>query len=429
MERTPSFHLSRRAAQAGLALMTLLNFVNYIDRVVLMAVLPRIKAELALSDAQLGLLGSAFMVVYFLTSPIFGRLGDRLSRTRLIAAGVTVWSVATALAGVARNVGQLVAARATVGIGEASYATISPSLISDYFPLASRGRVFAIFYVAIPVGSAAGYVLGGLLERQFGWRAAFFAVGLPGLLLALLALAAPDPPRGLFEEEKQQGSASTFAESLRLLAANRVYVLTVLGYAAYTFALGGLSYWIPSYLSRVRGMDLTSANLRIGMLTVVAGLIGTFAGGYLGDVLARRVRQAYLWVSGVSMLVGIPFAWVALTAETPVVYLSAFFAGEVLLFLSTGPINVVIVSVVPVTMRATAMAVSIFGIHLFGDAVSPWAIGEIADLSSLARAVLIVPLMIAVSGLIWAGTAWQATKHEARVASQGPEARDQGPAR
>ena len=188
----------------ALALVTLLNFLNYIDRFVLAAVLPRVKTELVLTDFQLGLLANAFLVAYFLTSPVFGVLGDRLSRPRLMAAGVSAWSVATAAAGLTRNFVQLLIARAWVGVGEAAYATISPALLSDYFPRAQRGRAFSIFYVAIPVGAAAGFLLGGALEHAFGWRAAFYAVGLPGVALSLLALRLHDPPRGATESPDPQ---------------------------------------------------------------------------------------------------------------------------------------------------------------------------------------------------------------------------------
>jgi MFS family permease len=399
--------LSRQAAFYGLTLMTLLNFVNYIDRYILAAVLPRVKTDLGLSDSQLGLLGGAFMFAYLLTSPIFGQLGDRLSRTRLMAVGVGLWSLATAAAGLSRNFVQMFSARATVGVGEASYATISPALISDYFPRSLRGRVFAVFYLAIPVGTAVGYLLGGFLEQRFGWRTAFFAVGLPGLLLAALTLTAPDPPRGIQDEERNPTPAGSLPETLRALLRNRLYVLTVLGYAAYTFALGGLSFFVPMYLSRERGLPLASANLMLGVITVITGIVGTFAGGYLGDALATRVRQAYLYVSGVSMLLAVPFAWVAFRAESPSIFGAALFVGELLAFLSTGPINVVIVNSVPVGIRATAVAVSIFTIHLLGDATSPAIIGVLSDAAGLSRAVLLVPVAVAVSGLIWTATAWR----------------------
>src|SRR5215471_5736147 len=192
--------LRRTAAYYGLGIVTLLNLLNYIDRYILAAVLPRMQSELTLTNSQAGLLATAFLVTYFITSPVFGVLGDRLSRTRLMSIGVIGWSIATAATGVMRNFAQLLMARSWVGIGEAAYATISPALLSDYFPRRSRGRAFSVFYVAIPVGAAAGYLLGGLIESALGWRAAFYVVGLPGVAMALLALTAPDPPRGSSEE-------------------------------------------------------------------------------------------------------------------------------------------------------------------------------------------------------------------------------------
>ena len=403
---SPGATLSREAAFYGLVLVTLLNFVNYIDRYILAAVLPRVKTDLGLSDFQLGLLGGAFMFAYLLTSPIFGRLGDRWSRTRLMAAGVGLWSLATAGAGLARSFLQMFSARATVGVGEASYATISPALISDYFPRRLRGRVFSVFYLAIPAGSAVGYLLGGFLEQRFGWRAAFLAVGLPGLVLASLTLTAPDPPRGIQDEGSDPAPVGSLREALTALLRNRLYVLTVLGYAAYTFAIGGLSFIVPLYLNRERAIPLASADLMLGVITLITGIGGTFAGGFLGDALARRMRQAYLYVSGFSMLLAVPFAWVAFRAESPTVYGAALFCGELLAFLSTGPINVVIVNSVPVGMRATAVAVSIFTIHLLGDATSPAIIGALSDVAGLGRAVLLVPVAVAVSGVVWTVTAW-----------------------
>jgi predicted MFS family arabinose efflux permease len=405
--------LARRTAAYGLVVMTLLNFVNYIDRYVLPAVAPRVKDALGLSDEQLGLLGSAFLLSYLATSPLFGYLGDRFSRTRLMGFGVALWSVATAGAGLARGFSGMLAARGAVGVGEASYAAISPALLSDYYPKERRGRVFAIFYLAIPVGSAVGYLLGGLLEHHFGWRAAFFAVGLPGLVLALLTLTLADPPRGINDEPETAAPPESYAESLRALVRNADYVRAVIGYAAYTFAVGGLSFWAPIYFSRERGLELGHADLLVGGITAVAGICGTFAGGWLADSLSTRLRQAYLYVSGVSMLLAIPLVWVAFAARSPSLYMAALLVAEILVFLSTGPINVVLVSVVSVTMRATAMAASIFTIHLLGDAAAPWIIGAVSDRVGLSQAVLIMPAAVAVSGVIWTAAAFLAAKREA----------------
>jgi MFS family permease len=349
------------------------------------------------------MLTNAFLAAYFVTSPLFGRLGDRRSRPRLIAAGVALWSLATAAAGLARTFTQLVVARAGVGVGEAAYATISPALLADVYPAERRGRAFAIFYVAIPVGAAIGFLLGGVLERAFGWRAAVVAVGLPGLALAMLAATMPDPR--IAGGDRPAGGTETVAVTLRTLGRNRRYAGTVLGYAAYTFAIGGLAVWMPTFLERVRGLELARADFLVGAVTVVAGLGGTFIGGYLGDRLTARVREGHLWLSGVSTLAAVGPAWLALTSTAPATYQASFFVAEFLLFLSTGPINVVIVSAVPAGMRAMAMAVSIFVIHALGDAISPPLIGLLADSRGLAQAVLTVPVAIAVAGLIWTMTA------------------------
>jgi sugar phosphate permease len=160
------------------------------------------------------------------------------------------------------------------------------------------------------------------------------------------------------------------------------------------------------YLNRERGLDLARADLLIGMITVLAGIGGTFLGGYLADLLAKRVKQAYLYVSGFSMILAIPAAWLAFTLTSPAGYLTALLAAEFLVFFSTGPINVVLVSVVPVGVRATAMAVSIFVIHLLGDAAAPWLLGALSDEIGLASAVLVVPLTVALSGAVWTCGAW-----------------------
>ena len=396
--------MERRAAYYGLVVVTLLNFLNYIDRYILAAVLPRMQSELSLTNTQAGLLATAFLFAYFITSPIFGALGDRLSRTRLMAVGVSAWSVATAATGIMRGFVQLMIARSCVGVGEAAYATISPALLSDYCPRSQRGRAFAIFYVAIPVGAASGYLLGGLIEPALGWRAAFYVVGLPGIIMALLALTVQDPPRGA-SEESGSSIQEPLSVTLRGFSRNLAYIGTVLGYAAYTFALSGLAFWMPEYFEKVRGVTLSSANFIVGSVTAAAGLGGTAVGGYLGDFISSRMKHGQLWVSGMSSVAAILPAWFALTVSSDPAYIVWLFAAEFLLFLSTGPVNVVIVNVVPVGARAMAVAVSIFVIHLLGDAISPPIIGLLADISSLSRAVLIVPVAVALSGALWIATA------------------------
>lgn len=415
---SPSKDLSGPGARLALAILTLVNLFNYLDRYVLAALVESVRAELSLSDAQLGFLMSGFILVYMLASPAFGILGDRRGRPPLLAFGVGLWSAATFLSGLARSFGALLAARASVGIGEAAYGTIAPALLADSFPERVRGRVFAIFFAAIPIGSAAGYILGGLVDQRFGWRAAFFAAGAPGLLLALLCLKLDDPPRGARDRApahpaaspagERKGAWRTYLDILR----NRQYVLTVGGYAAYTFALGAVAFWMPAFLERVRGMSRAQATVQFGTIVVATGFAGTFAGGWLGDVCLRRWRQAYLWVSGWTALAAAPAALLAFEARDARLATAGIVAAELLLFASTGPINSAIVALVAPTERASAVALSILVIHLFGDVPSPPLIGAISDAASLPVAFRILPLAIAASGGVWLYAAWRGERGE-----------------
>ena len=390
------------SAAWGLATLSLINLFNYLDRYVVPALFESLKrSHLGLSDADLGALMSAFLLVYTLSAPVFGTLGDRRPRPRLIAAGVALWSVATVLSGFAASFLALLAARASVGIGEAAYGTIAPSLLSDYYPAERRGRVRAIFFAAIPVGAALGYVIGGLVDAHYGWRRAFFVAGAPGLLLAALCFALRDPPRGAQDPAPREPPAANLGETYRRLLRNRPYVLTVFGYAAYTFAVGGLAAWMPAFLERVRGLPRAQATVSFGEIVVITGFLGTFIGGWVGDRWARRTPAAFLWLSALATLAAVPFVWLALAAAAPRLYTLGMVVAEFLLFLSTGPVNAAIVNLVSPLERATAVALSVFAIHLFGDAISPFLIGLVSDATSLAAAVKIVPVAVVVSGLGW----------------------------
>lgn len=422
---------SVRAARWALGVLTLINLFNYLDRYVPAALVENLRrSELHVTDTESGLLMSGFIVVYMLTSPLFGVLGDRGRRPRIVAAGIALWSLATGLAGLARSFAALIVARSAVGVGEAAYVTISPAMLADSFPRGERGRVFAIFNAATPIGAAAGYILGGLVASHFGWRAAFFVAGFPGLLLAVLMWRLHDPPRGASDTPDAgdasdagdagkagasaqdagdaghghpAGLAAVYAELLR----NRPFVLIVLGYAAYTFALGALAYWMPAFLERVRGVPSSQATVQFGIIVVATGFAGTFAGGWLGDMLLRRWSEAYLWVSGIATLAAAPVALLAFQAASRPVYMAAIVGAEVLLFFSTGPINSALVNVVAPAHRATAMALNILVIHLLGDVPSPPLIGRLSDATSLAKAFLVLPAMMAVAGVIWIYAAWR----------------------
>ncbi len=288
----------------------------------------------------------------------------------------------------------------------------------------------SVFNCAIPIGSALGFVAGGLMDARFGWRTAFLIAGAPGLVFALLALTVDDPPRGAADAREagriaerppvspssdsrplaQAGGLSSFIDASRRLARNPTYVWTTAGYAAYTFALGGMAAWLPSFFERVRGIAHAEAATIPGAILVVTGFVGTFAGGWAGDRLLARTRQAHLWVSGVTTLAAAPVALLLFSAPSAPVFWTATAAAELLLFASTGLVNAVTVNAVPAATRATALAVQIFFIHLLGDVPSPVTIGLISDASSLQKAVFIVPVAIAVSGAIWIHAARRAAR-------------------
>jgi MFS transporter, Spinster family, sphingosine-1-phosphate transporter len=383
----------------ALGLLLAVNLLNYIDRQVLFAVFPLIKTDLHLSDTALGILGSAFMLSYLLLAPLFGWLGDRWSRVKLAAGGLVVWSLATALAGFAPGYRTLLAARATVGVGEASFGTVSPGLIADFFPKERRGQILSWFYVAIPVGSALGYLLGGVLGQRYGWHAAFLMVGIPGLLLALPIAFLRTPPRG--GDEMAQGAPTQKASGgYADLFKNRSFVCNTLAMAAMTFAIGGLAQWIPSFLNRTHRLDVAWGNTLFGATTVAAGILGTLIGGWLGDRWQKRSGKGYLLVSGWGFLIGAPFAAWALLAPSLISCLAAIFVAEFFLFLNTGPLNTVILNVTPPAVRAMAFALNIFFIHALGDAFSPSIIGWLSDQWGLRNALLITPFAMALAGVL-----------------------------
>jgi len=416
----PRARLLAGPAGRALAVLTAINLLNYLDRYVVSALFESLRADLWLTDTRLGFLATAFIVVYMVASPAFGILGDRRPRLPLLAVGVGIWSVATVLSGFARGYWTLLAGRAAVGIGEAAYGTISPGLIADHFGPERRGRAFAFFFAAIPVGAALGYAVGGVVDRTLGWRAAFFFAGAPGLLLALACLRLVDPPRGAAESTWSTAGAGGIAATYRRFLGNRPYVLTVLGYAAYTFAVGGMSWWMPAFLERTRGVPRTVATVQFGAIVIATGFLGTFAGGYVADALRRRFREADLWVCGASALAAVPATLVVFLTWRPGLYLAALVVAQLLIFASTGPVNAAIVAEVPPAERASAVALSILAIHLLGDVPSPWLIGFLSDRSSLGRAVMVVPVATLAAGIIWTYAAWRGE----RVSNRREDQRD-----
>ncbi len=397
--------ISGRARWFALFVLTGINLLNYIDRYIFSALLPAIKADLKFTDTELGLLGSGFLFAYMFASPVFGMLGDRRGRNHLMAAGIGVWSAATAFSGITTSfMGQMLT-RACVGLGESAYSVIAPSTIADYFSKKSRGKVFAIYSGAIPVGSALGYVIGGWLEPRVGWQKAFFVVGIPGLLLAFLLFLIPDPKRGSSEQDENAEPTAPDSQALktiyRSLFTNGGFLFTVLGYAAYTFVVGGMAFWMPSYLVRYFDVSLEAANVQFGALTVAGGFVGTMIGGYWSDWEERRTGNGFLKVSFISMLITVPLFWAVLGLHDYKSFMAMLFLLEVALFICISPLDAAVLNYVRPAWRSTAMALNVLLIHLLGDGISRTLMGMVSDAEGLRAAIGILPWALLVAGILW----------------------------
>ena len=386
---------SKKSAIAALLLLTGLNFLNYIDRNVLYAVQPLIEKEFHLDYAQVGFLTSAFFVCYMVAAPLIAPLADRYSRKWIMAAGAFVWSAATLLSAVTHTYHELLLRHVIVGIGEATFVAISPAFLSDLFPENIRGRVMGLFYLATPVGSALGFIVGGYLGHHYGWRAPFMICGIPGFFLGLAVLALREPVRGASDHLADTAERG----SIRGLARNKAYWTITLGAAMMTFAIGGLQVWMPTFLVKMRHLHLDQANLIFGGMTVVSGTVATLLGGWLGDRLLPRTPAAYQLVSAIGMALSIPAIMVAVFWRGPAMY-PAIFLGEFFLLLNTAPLNAALVNSVSARIRATALAVNVFTIHALGDAFSPTLIGYISDRSNLEIGLSSMVLAVALSAAV-----------------------------
>jgi MFS transporter, Spinster family, sphingosine-1-phosphate transporter len=388
-------------ARLSLILLLLINLFNYIDRQVLAAVEPFITKDFfggsstPATLAKMGSLGSAFFFAYMILAPIFGFLADRTSRWLLVGCGVLLWSLATGASGWATSF----SSRLMVGVGEAGYGPAAPTIISDLYPVSHRGSVLAWFYVAIPVGSALGYVIGGAVGAHWGWRWAFYVVTIPGLLLGIWSLTMKDPPRG----RSDAADSMTHRPGLRdyfQLAKIPSYVLNTLAMAAMTFAIGGISFWMPRYLIDVRGLPADKANTWFGGIVVVAGLAATLSGGWLGDRLRNRFGGSYFLVSGIGILLSCPFLLLMLHTPFPAAW-GVIFVAVFFLFFNTGPSNTALANVTHPAVRASAFALNIFLIHLLGDVPSPTMLGFIAGKWGWNATFSCVAAVMALAGVLW----------------------------
>lgn len=403
-----------KPATSAVVALTALNLLNYLDRFVVAGMVEPLKKAFGADDADIGLLTSVFLVSYMLASPLFGAMARSLRRTAILGAGVLVWSVATVAAGFAGGFGALLASRAVIGVGEAAYATVGPSILGDWFPPQRRSTVLAIFYAAIPVGSALGFLVGGLVSESLGWRAAFFIAGGPGLLLGLLCFRLTEPVRGAMDAPGASSggaieSAATVTtvrngrrEALWTLATNAQWMWSVAGYTAYTFSLGALAVWMPAFMQRERGWSPESAAITFSGIVVVSGFLGTIAGGAVDARLARGRAAPSLVLCAITALVAAPLLMIAIATQDRTMCIAATGLGCFLAFVSQAPINAAILNSVGSDARAFAVGMSTFVIHVLGDVPSPWLVGKVSDATgSLAKGLGLVPIGFAAAALIW----------------------------
>jgi MFS family permease len=420
-------------ARLALLLLLSINMFNYIDRQMLSglvepireAYFPETAGAADKVDSQeespkneapgqetaagrMGWLQAAFMFSYMILAPLFGWLADRMSRWKLIGVGVILWSLASGASGLnwhtnaALGFWLLLLTRCFVGVGEAAYGPAAPTIISDLYPVAIRGWVLSAFYAAIPVGSALGYAHAGLVLKFLGdWRLAFYLVVPPGLLLGLCCFFMPEPHRGQADAGTPSGTRQARWADYLMLLRTPSYVLVTLGMTAMTFAMGGIAFWMPVYIRKVKhAPDLGTVNLVFGGIVGVSALVATLLGGLAGDKLRARFPGSYFLVSGCSMLLGFPMVLLVLWAPYPWYWLFILLACFCLFF-NTGPTNTVLANVTHPAVRASAFALNIFILHALGDAISPTVIEVIKDHSSLDVGFLVVSGMILLGGLLW----------------------------
>jgi MFS transporter, Spinster family, sphingosine-1-phosphate transporter len=414
-DRRPRFPPTRGQARFAFTVLLIINILNYADRYVLSAVLPKIQTDLGLTPLQEGLLGSSFLFVYALATLPIGVWADRSVRKNIVGLCVGIWSIATVLAGLTRNFIQIFFARSVLGIGEAGYAPSSLSLLGDYFPRSNRGRVLSFWSAGTLIGAAIGFTLGGLIADTLGWRWSFYVVGIPGLICALLAWRMTEPERGTFDEaEKTTDPESTETESIAHGAISKDFWGTVtkltqiptywvlVGALIFSFfTIGGTSFWLPTYIVDDFHLKVSTAGILSGVVLVTSGLVGTIVGGWLADTLQRRMLQGRLLVATLGLLVGAPLVLVALFIHTLWLFVLVFILAGITLNFCTGPLNAVIQDVIAPEMRSTAIGLALLLAHLLGDAAAPFAIGGLAGASSLWLAMTATaPTSLFIAGLV-----------------------------
>lgn len=392
----PPAGVSRAHANYALWLLTALNLVNYLTRNAIFALFDPVKRDLALTDAHLGWLGSAYVLVFSMASLPAGVVGDISSRRVVIAGGAALWSLGTALSGASQDFGWLLLARSLVGLGGAAAATASAALVADYFPGRRRSTAMSIFMAGLAVGGVFGILLAGQLEHAFGWRVAFLVLAIPGIVLAALIMRIPDPTRPA--SPARQGAEALLAVyqdlagAARRILSTRTLVAVFAGGALISFGMNGLVGWAPTFISREMSLSPAKASLILGTYGLAFGIAGTVAGGIVADWLRTRVPGAKLVTTAIGFFIGAPLLiWLLFIRELHW-FIPVFCAAFFFLTWYNGPLTAVIFDVTPTRIATTISGAYLMFIHLAGDAVAFPLVGFLSDRFGLERAIIMLPI-------------------------------------
>ena len=404
-------YASTKAAYYALGILTIVYSINFIDRQLLSILQESIKADLMLSDAQLGLLtGFAFAVFYTFAGLPIASLADRSNRRNIVAISLTIWSGMTAISGLAQNYWQLLAARVGVGIGEAGGSPPSHSMISDIFPPEKRASAIGFYSTGISIGILFGFLFGGWLNEFFGWRVAFFVVGVPGVLLALvLYLTVPEPIRGLAENKASTGDNPSMMTVFKVLLSRRSFLFMALGAAMNAFAGYSTANWVASFMIRTHQMPTGELGTWLALIIGVGGAIGVFGSGVIADKLGKTDKRWYMWVAVCACVISIPLQISTFWVDDPYTALMCMTIPSILANAYLGPTIASVHSMVGLKMRAVSSALLFFILNIIGLGMGPTTVGLVSDLladqhgvDSLRYAMMyIIPTAMFMSGVFY----------------------------
>ena len=364
-----------------LGVLVVVYVFNFIDRQILAILAPAIKADLGLSDTEIGALsGVAFGIFYATLGIPIARLADRHSRVTIISICLAIWSLMTALSGMAANYWQLLIARIGVGIGEAGGSPPSHSLLADYFAPNQRSTALGIYALGIPLGILFGNLAGGWINEFFGWRYAFFVVGIPGIALAIIMkMSVKEPPRGYSEARAVEPGKVPFFDVVKTMWGYKSFRQLSLGAATQAFVGYGAIAWMPSFLMRTHDMSSGEVGTALGLIIGIFGGVGTFLGGMLSDKLGVKDARWYMWLPAIGFLVAVPFGAGVFLVDSVFLSLAFYTVPAFLVNLYTGPTFGMTQSLAPLAMRAAASALLLFIINIIGLVFGPTTIGILSD--------------------------------------------------